>query len=158
MGLLGPDDTARLLAAYGVSEAYGRATFYPPRDAPVVTIMFLTNPGARAQALPANMETAVVSDEAKRTLTRIEQCAADAAELPTLQASSGIAKAVLDMIDLIVTPSIGIGASNMEFNERSSPEAVIASRRSFPRSHTFPLSTGALGGSNEGDGGPRARP
>jgi hypothetical protein len=27
MGLLGPDDTARLLAAYGVSEAYGRATF-----------------------------------------------------------------------------------------------------------------------------------
>ena len=47
------------------------------------------------------METSVVSNEPKRTLTRIEQCAADAAELPTLQASSGVAKVVLDMIDLI---------------------------------------------------------
>ena len=33
---------------------------------------------------------------------------------------------VLDMIDLIVTPSIGIGTSKVEINERSSPEAVTA--------------------------------
>jgi hypothetical protein len=90
-----------------------------------VTVI-LTNPGARAQAIPTNMEASVVSIEPKRILTRIEQCAADAAELPTLQASSGIATVVLDMIDLIVTPSTGIGATKTEINERSSPEAVTA--------------------------------
>ena len=98
---------------------------HPPPDAPVVTVI-LTNPGARAQAIPTNMEASVVSIEPKRILTRIEQCAADAAELPTLQASSGIASVVLDMIDLIVTPSTGIGATKTEINERSSPEAVTA--------------------------------
>ena len=98
---------------------------HPPPDAPVVTVI-LTNPGARAQAIPTNMEASVASIEPKRILTRIEQCAADAAELPTLQASSGIASVVLDMIDLIVTPSTGIGATKTEINERSSPEAVTA--------------------------------
>ena len=101
---------------------------HPTQVTPVAAVAQVV-PGVRAQVDHTIMETsgaAVALTEPKKTLTRIEQCAADAAALPTLQASSGVAMVVLDMIDLIVTPSTKIGASQAEINERSSPEAVTA--------------------------------
>jgi hypothetical protein len=67
---------------------------YPPSSGRALlnVTVILTNPGARAQAIPTNMEASVVSIEPKRILTRIEQCAADAAELPTLQKGLSVTK------------------------------------------------------------------
>ena len=76
---------------------------HPTQVTPVAVDIQIV-PGVRAQVDHTSMETsgaAVALTDPKKTLTRIEQCVADAVALPTLQASSGVAKVVLDMIDLI---------------------------------------------------------